>query len=138
MYAITRNSRRARGQAVACDLVRVALRGANLLSAKRHNEAMYSRLAEDFGGYLVTEREPMTEAEILATDGGRHCAPGFGAFSDSRGGYAPRRVSVMGTGFQFYGEGGPLDAPEWIAAGAQRWIEGFGAFPVAVDRGALL
>jgi hypothetical protein len=162
MYAMTQGRRNGRGQAVALGLVRAVLRGANLLSAMRHNEAMRARLSEDFGGYLVTDEtdgwlaeisaeveaddmlgpvadwaldcEPMTEAEIMATDGGRHCAPGFGAFSRRRADYEPRRVSVLETGFQFFGEGGPLDAPEWLAAGGVKWINGIGIFPAAVVR----
>ena len=48
MYAITKHSRRARGQAVACDLVRVVCRVKAVVGFR-------ARLAEDFAGYLVTE-----------------------------------------------------------------------------------
>lgn len=55
MYAITKYSRRARAQAVACDLVRVVLRAENLLSAERHNAAVRDRLSAWSADYLVTE-----------------------------------------------------------------------------------
>lgn len=135
MYALTKESRRARGQAVACELVRAVLRGQNTLTEIRHNEEMRARLSEGFRGYLVTECGPMTEAEILATAGGRHCAPGFGAFSARRGDHAPRRYSVLSTGFEYHGRGNSLDAPENFAAGSLRYIERFGMFPRCAERG---
>ena len=60
MFAISMASRRGRGHVVACDLLRVVLKCKNKLTAMRHNEAVYSRLSEDFGGYLVTEPEELT------------------------------------------------------------------------------
>ncbi|KXB31744.1 hypothetical protein AT959_05160 [Dechloromonas denitrificans] len=103
MFVISKYSRRARGHVVACDLLRAVLHSACDLAAERHNEAMYARLAEDFGGYLVTDSDPMTVAEILATDGGRHCAPGFGLFSDRRGLYAPAFDELCTTEGAVYG-----------------------------------
>lgn len=68
MYAMTKNSRRQAGHAVACDLVRVACRGASRLAAMRHGAAMRARVAEGFVGYLVTDEKPcdMTAAEMAA------------------------------------------------------------------------
>lgn len=105
MFAMTKFSRRCRGQAVACDLVRAVLKCKNKLTAMRRNEAMRARLAEGFANYLVTDYEA-----------------GY-PFRSSRVKYAQRRISVLNTGFQYHELGGHLDAPEYMAAGGMRWLE---------------
>lgn len=47
---------------VSADQLRVVLRVVLDWAAERHNAAMHERLAEDFGGYLVTECE---RAEVV-------------------------------------------------------------------------
>lgn len=50
---------------VSADQLRVVLRVVNRLSAERHNAAMYERLRDDFGGYLVSEPEPVRVEKAL-------------------------------------------------------------------------
>lgn len=102
-------SQRCRGFAAPVDLVRASLRAANMLTARRHNAAVRDRLAEDFGGYLVTDAEP--EAG--------------GAFAPSRDGYGMGCDLMCVTGGDFVVShnqimDGGLDAPDFMAAGAMR------------------
>jgi len=142
-------SGRCRGFAAPVDLLRVQLRSANRLSAIRHNEAMYARLSEDFGGYLVTDSNPceMTAAEMAA------CWPfddreRVFAFSDSRWKYENDRPSIYRTGWgprpsamqewaEFAASGACLDASWWIAAGSVAVWPGIPeGMPSSVARGA--
>lgn len=114
MYAMTRDSRRARGQAVACDLVRVVLRGVSVLSAMRHNEAMRGRLSEGFAGYLVTECATDDEAGYpFRGSREKYQWPVVRAActSPESGGWG------MHAGYGFLCSF-PIDAPEVIAAGS--------------------
>lgn len=47
---------------VSADQLRVALRVGRRIAAERHNAAVYERLRDDFGGYLVSE--PVVELPV--------------------------------------------------------------------------
>lgn len=91
------------------DLLRVQLRVANRLSAERHNAAVYARLAEDFGGYLVTDAEQAFSV--------RRDEHEYGVLPECVTGAASIGCNVV----DFYdAAGGPIDAPELSPAGSMR------------------
>ena len=94
-----------------------------------------------FGGYKWRGRQATIErfVELMDFRESREWRrSGVQAFSESRKNYAARRVAVVCTGFALLNYlGGDIDAPEWIASGAMRWIDGMGRpFPVVHARGS--
>ena len=127
MYAMTQAARNGRGSVVACGLVAAALRGANLLTAIRHNAAMRARLSEDFGTYLVTECDveagyPFRSSRAFHVhDFDCYCA------TSSRVPLGLRAVTGDIEGDRWCQSGGPIDAPVMIAAGSFDY-EGNGSY----------
>lgn len=136
MFVISKYSRRARGHVVACDLLRAVLHSTCDLAAERHSGAMFARLAEDFGGYLVTDGDPVAVADVEA---------GY-PFRNSREKYewgvmpwfcTSPEIGGRGVGLHCVDVGSyPIDAPERMAAGAMM-TNGFDDWPVTFGRGGL-
>ena len=125
-------SQRCKGYAAPLDLIIAHLKAAvlwrELWRAQRQNEAMRARIAQDFGGYLVTEPD-QDDAELRKLESMAHYAKKYAEkappFSERRGLYKPGMDSLCMTGAAGVpwseirrGFSAPIDAPICMPAGA--------------------
>jgi len=130
MFVISMYSRRARGHVVALGLLAVVANGVGRLARMRLQEAgldpfsVGGRLAEDFGGYLVTE----PEHKVWRGAGGRVVLLGAARFTGMN------RIEEMDCrGWEV----GALDAPEFLPAGGCEQYS-LGGGEVCANGGAVL